>query len=256
MKIQQVAAQLYTVRDHTKTLPDLVTTLRKLRKTGYRAAQVSAVGPIPDADIAKACRDEGVTICATHEPGDVILNAPEKIVERLNALGCRHTAYPSPAGVPLDTLDDVMRLATRLNAAGRTLHENGKTLSYHNHNMEFRRYSGRLMLDVLFARTDPRYLQAEPDTYWVQYGGGDPVELCRRLKGRLPLLHIKDYVTRANNRPDFAEVGYGNLDWRRIVQAADASGCEWYIVEQDTTPGDPFDSLRMSYDYIRQHLCS
>lgn len=256
MKLQQVAAQLYTVRDHTQNLPDFVATLKKLRAIGYRAVQVSAVGPIPDEAIARACRDEGMAVCATHEPGDVILNAPLKVVERLETLDCRHTAYPMPGGVPLNSLDDVLGLATRLNAAGRVLHENGKTLSYHNHNMEFRRYGGRLMLDVLFERTDPRYLQAEPDTYWIQYGGDDPVHWCRRLKGRLPLLHMKDYATGADNKPDFAEVGYGNLHWRRIVDAADASGCEWFIVEQDTCPGDPFDSLRKSYEFIRRNLCA
>ncbi len=39
------------------------------------------------------------------------------------------------------------------------------------------------------------------------------------------------------------------------MAAADAAGCEWFIVEQDTCPGDPFDSLRMSFEFIRDNLC-
>jgi hypothetical protein len=31
-------------------------------------------------------------------------------------------------------------------------------------------------------------------------------------------------------------------------------GCAWFIVEQDTCPGDPFDSLRQSFDYIKANL--
>jgi len=255
MKIQQVAAQLYTVRDHTKDLAGLVETLRKVRAIGYEAVQLSAIGPIPDEEITKACRDEGLVICATHESGEMILDEPRKVVERLDVYGCRHTAYPYPGGVSLDTLDDVKALASRLNEAGRVLHEGGKVLSYHNHNIEFRRIDGRLMLDVLYEETDPRCLQGEPDTYWVQYGGGDPVAWCGKLAGRLPLLHMKDYQTRPDNKPDFAEIGNGNLDWPRIVAAADAAGCEWFIVEQDTCPGDPFDSLRMSFEFIRDNLC-
>jgi sugar phosphate isomerase/epimerase len=256
MTIHQVAAQLYTVRDYTKTLPEFVVTLQKLRAIGYEAVQISAIGPIPDEEVARAARDAGLTICATHEASQTILDEPHKVVERLEAYSCRYTAYPYPGGVPLETLDDVRSFAARLDAAGQVLAEAGKVLTYHNHNIEFRRFDGRLMLEVLYDETDPRHLQGEPDTYWVQYGGGDPVDWCRRLAGRLPLLHLKDYITRPDNKPDFAEIGYGNLDWKRIIAAADEAGCEWFIVEQDTCPGDPFDSLKMSFDYIRDNLCA
>jgi sugar phosphate isomerase/epimerase len=252
--IHQVAAQLYTVRDHTKTLPDFVATLRKLRDIGYEAVQLSAIGPFSETDIVKALNDEGVTACATHEPGAMILDEPRKVVDRLEALGCRYTAFPHPGDVPVNTPAEVRALAARLDAAGKVLFDAGKILCYHNHNIEFRRLDGRLMLDVLYDDTDPRHLQGELDTYWVQYGGGDPVEWCQRLEGRLPLLHLKDYITRADNKPDYAEIGEGNLDWPRIIAAAEESGCEWYIVEQDTCPGDPFDSLATSFDYIQQNL--
>ena len=50
------------------------------------------------------------------------------------------------------------------------------------------------------------------------------------------------------------EIGYGNLDFKAIVAAAEASGCEWFIVEQDSCPGDPFDSAKLSFDYIKANL--
>jgi sugar phosphate isomerase/epimerase len=122
--------------------------------------------------------------------------------------------------------------------------------------MEFRKVDGRLVLDVLYSETDPNNLQGEIDTYWVQYGGGNPVEWCAKLSGRLPLLHLKDYRISAEHTPEFAEIGYGNLNWTEIVKTAEASGCEWFIIEQDTCPGDPFDSLKMSFDFTAEHLCS
>ena len=57
------------------------------------------------------------------------------------------------------------------------------------------------------------------------------------------------------NQPVMCEIGSGNLDFRRIVAAAETSGCEWFIVEQDTCPGDPVDSLAKSYDYIVNNIC-
>ncbi len=78
----------------------------------------------------------------------------------------------------------------------------------------------------------------------------------RLAKGRLPLLHMKDYMVNDENAPQFAEIGVGNLPWPQIIAAAEESGCEWFIVEQDTCPGDPFDSLQISFDYIRANLVS
>ena len=50
------------------------------------------------------------------------------------------------------------------------------------------------------------------------------------------------------------EIGSGNLDWPRLIPAAEKSGCQWFIVEQDTCPGDPFDSLKSSFDHLTRHL--
>lgn len=254
MKISQVAAQLYTVRDFCKTAADLAETLKKIRAIGYPAVQISGVGPIPEKDIVRMLNAEGLVCCATHEGN--ILTEPEKVVERLRQLGCRYTAYPYPGGVKLETLDDVKALAKRLNASGRILADAGQVLTYHNHNIEFRKFGGRVMLDILFEETDAACLQGEIDTFWVQYGGGSPEDWCRKLAGRLPLLHLKDYGVTADNKHVFAEIGNGNLNWKAIIKAAEKSGCEWFIVEQDTCPGNPFDSLRMSFDYIKDHLCT
>ena len=136
------------------------------------------------------------------------------------------------------------------------MHGMGVTLCYHNHQIEFRRLGAGLVLEELFSRTDDRYVQAELDTHWVQVGGGNPSDWCRRMSGRLPLLHLKDYAIDAGNKVVFAEVGHGNLDWPRIVAAADAAGCKWFIVEQDTCPGDPFDPLAKSFRYIRDRLAT
>ncbi len=255
MKVQQLAAQLYTVREHLKTPADIAASLKRVRQIGYQAVQLSGLGPIEDDDLVRLLKETGLVCAATHEDAATILDRPEVVAERLERLGCRYTAYPYPGGVKLDTLDEVRTFAGRLNASGRVLYDAGKVLAYHNHNIEFRRVDGRLILEVLFGETDPRYLQGEIDTYWVQYGGGDPVDWCRRLKGRLPLLHLKDYITTQDRQPTFAEVGYGNLNWDSIIAEAENAGCRCFVVEQDTCAGDPFESLKMSFEYLRENFC-
>lgn len=256
MKINQVAAQLFTVREQCKTPADIASSLAKVRAIGYEAVQLSGLCPMPEEEIVRLCQTEGLTICATHEDSEQILNQPQTVVERLKKLGCKHTAYPYPAGVKFDTLAEVKAFAARLNAAGKVLHDAGCVLSYHNHQIEFRQVQGMTVLERLFLCTDPQYLQGEPDTYWIQVGGGDPVAWCKKLKGRLPLLHMKDMAINAENKSVFAEIGHGNLNWKKIIARAEKSGCEWFIVEQDSCPGDPFESLRQSFEYIRNQLCS
>jgi len=256
MKITQVAAQLYTLREFLKTPADIAASLKKVRAIGYTAVQASGLGPIADEELVRLLAGEGLTLCATHEAPDQILNTPDQVVAKLKRLGCKYTAYPWPAGIQFDTLAQIKDFAAKLNAAGKVLHAAGQVLTYHNHHIEFRRIRNKPALEWIYKYTDPQYLQAEPDTYWVQNGGGDPVAWCKKLKGRLPLLHMKDYAVNATNQTVFAEVGNGNLNWNKIVAAAENSGCQWFIVEQDTCPGDPFDSLRQSFEYISAKLCS
>jgi sugar phosphate isomerase/epimerase len=164
------------------------------------------------------------------------------------------TAYPYPHGIDFSDRSAIMSFVRRLDAAGATLRAAGITLGYHNHDIEFLPFEGTTVLDYLFAHTDPRHLVAEPDTYWVQYGGGDCVELCRQLAGRLPFIHLKDYMMTVERKPNWCEIGRGTLPFRRIIAQAERSGCEWFIVEQDTCPGDPFESLRQCLDYIKHNL--
>jgi sugar phosphate isomerase/epimerase len=254
MRPDQIALQLYTLRAHCRTAAEFAATVRRVRAIGYPAVQLSGLGPIPEDEIVRILAGEGLAACATHEPGEQILREPQRVVERLQKLGVRDTAYPWPGSLDLSRVEVVDELAAGLDAAGAVLRAAGCRLSYHNHAHELRRLGEGTVLDRLLARTRPENLAAELDTYWVQYGGGDPVAWCERLAGRLPLLHLKDYGLDEKNTPTYASVGDGGLDFRRIIAAADRAGCEWFIVEQDTTPGDPFDAVRRSYEFLRHQI--
>jgi sugar phosphate isomerase/epimerase len=257
VKPNQIAAQLYTVRDFCTSSPDLAQTATKLRAIGYEAAQASGISAdISPSEIRTILSDAGMAICATHENSDLIRSNPLAVVERLQAMGVTHTAYPYPSGVDFSDVAAVKAMVSDLDVAGAVLREHGCTLSYHNHAIEFLRIGGETLMDYIARATSPENLKFELDTYWVQFGGANPVEWCKKAAGRLPILHCKDYGFGSNNQPFFAEIGYGNLDFPAIIAAADAAGCEWFVVEQDTCPGDPFVSLEKSYKTMRDCLCS
>ena len=139
MKKERIAAQLYTVRDACATARGLAGSLRKVRDIGYRAVQLSGIGPIDTRDVARMLGDAGLVCCATHESSDDILSRPEAVVEKLSILGCAATAYPYPRGQDMGSVGGVRRLCRALNKAGKALRAAGITLAYHNHAIEMHR---------------------------------------------------------------------------------------------------------------------
>ena len=70
------------------------------------------------------------------------------------------------------------------------------------------------------------------------------------MKGRVPLVHFKDMVVH-EGKPIMAPVGAGNLNCPDILSACKDAGVEWYLVEQDTCLGDPFDALKESLENMK-----
>jgi len=254
MKIDQVAIQLYTLRDFCKTPADIASTIKRVREIGYQSVQLSGLGPHTEEEIVAICKGEGVTICATHEPSQLIVDNVQAVIDRLGKLGCKYTAYPYPAYVDLTKPEVVVDLAHKLDKAGAQMRAAGQVLGYHNHAIEFFKPADKTVFDIILEESSPENLVAELDTYWCHFGGCDVVDWCHKLKGRLPFIHLKDYLFSAENKPAFGEIGYGNLNFQAIITAAEDSGCQWFIVEQDECPGDPFDSIKKSFDYIAANL--
>ena len=252
MPNHQLAAQLFTVRDFTKTSKGLAESMRKVREIGYRAVQVSQIGDIPDSEVKRIADDNGLTICATHIGYDQLLNDLDAVTAQHKLWGCRHVAI---GGMPPEfrgTEDGFRRFAAIGSRIGEKLAAVDLTFSYHNHSFEFFKFGGRTGMDILFSESDPRYLLAELDTYWIQHGGGDPTAWIERMAGRMPIVHLKDMALQwlqDNPHPVqiFAEIGEGNLNWDAILPACAAAGAEWYAVEQDICQRDPFESLAIRW---------
>lgn len=245
-----LAAQLYTIRDFTKTAADFSESMKRLRDIGYSAVQISAIGPIADEEVKQIVDDNGLTICNTHIGYDLLWNDADRVITQHRLWDCRHVAIGSlPKPYREEGEAGYIRFAKEASEVGKKLHEAGLTFSYHNHSFEFVRFGERTALDIIYEESDPNYLQAEIDTYWIQHGGGDPMAWIRRMKNRMPVIHLKDMVM-VDGQQTMAEVGEGNLNWPAILEACEYAGVEWYAVEQDICQRDPFESLKISYDNL------
>ncbi len=276
-----LAAQLFTIRDFTKTRADFAQSMRKIREIGYRVAQVSAIGDISDSDVKRICDDNGLAICNTHVSVDQLQNDIEGVIAQHELWDCRHVAIGSMPQEYRGSEAGFRSFAAIANGIGEKLAEAGLSFSYHNHSFEFIKFGDRSALEIFFDETDPRYVRAELDTYWIQHGGADPIAWIDRMAGRMPVIHLKDMVMLPAPHPPapsptgregerkvppsswgrdlgwgppqqaMAEVGAGNMNFSGILEACKRAGVEFYAVEQDICQRDPFESLAISYRNLR-----
>lgn len=252
--MSSIALQLYTLRDFLKTPVDIASTLTRVRKIGYEAVQVSGLGPIDPAELARILQGEGLKCVVTHMGLDRFKNDFDRVVEEHRMWGCSLTAI---GGFFKDnpTLADWETFAAEFGPLAEKYAAAGLRLGYHNHSHEWIRPSGssHTAMEILLQRL-PQTAWFEIDTYWVQHAGGDPAAWIDAVAGRIPVVHLKDMAVRrreGKTEPFMAEVGEGNLNWQRIFESCLRAGVQWYAVEQDVCPRDPFESVTISLRNLR-----
>jgi sugar phosphate isomerase/epimerase len=249
-----LAAQLYTVRQFTQTDDELAESMAKIRVIGYQAVQISAIGPISPSVVKKIMDANGLVICITHISYEQLWHHLDEVIDLHRLWNCQNVAIGSMPQEYRTGENGFRRFATEASQVGERLAQAGLTFSYHNHSFEFVRYGNRTGLDILYEESDPRFLQAELDTYWIQHGGGDPSAWIRRMKNRMPVIHLKDMAVTLENGtalPEMAEIGEGNLNWPGILAACQEANVAWYAIEQDICKRDPFESLEISYNNLK-----
>lgn len=255
-------------------------TLRKVSAIGYNAVEISQI-PMTAENVAELERSQtelGMDIAAlsvamevpTGFPGDSLVDHFDKIVadaKQLDTKLLRIGMLPFPA---MKSLDAVVEFAKKTNEYAERLKEHGLSLYYHNHHIEFAKFDGKYMLDII-AENSPA-MGMEIDVHWVQRGGLDPVRILEKYSGRTAMVHLKDYrigelpeasfgmletgdfkgfMQEFRNVVQFAEVGEGNLDFASIIPAAQAAGAEYLLVEQDELYGRTvWEALQTSYDNL------
>jgi sugar phosphate isomerase/epimerase len=254
---ERISIQLFTVRDQLAA--DFAGTLSALSEIGYRRVEHAGfVGRT--ASQFKAALD-AVGIRATS--GHVLIPQPfnqgawNASLQDALTLESRFIVHPF-FGINFGTGEVVRDSATwaafarDLNRAGQMARREGLRLGYHNHNWEFFRLTddpSRTAFDVLIDEFDPRYVHFELDLFWAWRGAHDPVDILRRLDGRVRQYHVKDL----NQAGSFADPGQGLIDFVRIFQA---QRVDEYIVERDdagTPPRTPPQSLTtasVGYEYL------
>jgi sugar phosphate isomerase/epimerase len=262
---QPLGAQLYTVRSILMQEPDRI--FKTLAEIGYTEVEGNRADLV---QLAPKIRQYGLKPISCHIETPLITRRWElypdlkkltldEAIDSAKQVGVEYftLAYISP-GARGDGDDFYRRTADMMNLAGEKCKKLDIRFAYHNHAYEFGGRQGMRPIDIFMRRLDFSLVSLELDVFWLSVANLDPVEALKQWKGRVALLHLKD---KAKDTPhqfnemlsDFAfkEVGSGAIDFPAILKAAPKAGVKHYIVEQDHTPGDPLESLRKSFNYLK-----
>ncbi len=261
--------QLHTVSSLLKREPDRV--LQAIAAMGFtevegdsRPHMVSLIPKIKQAGLTpQSWYVETPLITADWElyPDLTRISLPEAI-DSLREAGVDYfTMDYIPPGARGDGDDFYRRTADRMNVAAVMCHKAGLKFAYRNHAFEFAGRPGSRPIDIFKERLDPKLVGLELDVFWAAVAGVDPVELLKSWKGRVPMLHLQDKAkgngpaaaqfSESIGQGAFTEAGTGVLNFPAILKAAPAAGVKYYFIERGEISGDPLESLRRSFEYLK-----
>ncbi len=248
----QIGAQMSTLHHQMQTADQIKIAFERVAAMGYQTVQVSGLRIANTIDLPRVLQQCGLQCVATHVPMEMLCD-PCKCIEYHQALNCQYTAIGcyAPQDDPYSH-QSWLAFAQKLSAIADRLSEDGIDVGYHNHSHEWVRCdNGQIAMDLLVSHTSPN-VWFEIDTYWVQQAGANPCDWLKKVAGRAPVLHYKDMSVDHERQQHMCEIGCGNLDWDQIINITKNIGTQYVLVERDFGKLDPFDSLQISLENLRQ----
>jgi sugar phosphate isomerase/epimerase len=259
LKTFGIGLQLYTIRNAMGK--DAQGSLKKVSDIGYKYVELADYrerkfyGYLP-GEFKKIVNDLGMEILSSHagvNPNGITTEEAKKMAEDHANLGAKYCMQPYIVDADRKSAAGYQKMVAEWNKVAKIMKENGVQFGYHNHNFEFDTVEGKVpYFDIFLKEMDKSLMTLELDLFWTTKAGQDPVRLFKKYPHWFQLFHMKDMYTKeapffktASN--DFAPVGAGVIDFKRILAARKKAGMKYMIVEQDNAEkGDAFEAIKTS----------
>lgn len=233
----RTAVQLYSLRDIDAPLPEVLDLVGETSVDGVEfATRIRDEGTDLEAVIDALERND-LEVAAAHVGLEALEDDYEAVTELYDRLGCETLVVPWLEPEQFESEERVSDAAERLAAVAERLEADGFDLQYHNHDQEFVSYGSKMGLDVLLTRAEN--VGFEIDLGWARAGGADPVTVVDRYADRITHAHFADAD---GETMTCVELGEGDLDLERTLEAVRRADVEWYIYEHDN-PENPRESM-------------
>lgn len=247
MSALPIGLQLYSIRQNTAT--DLAGSLAAVAEMGYAGVEFAGFFDWSAPDLRRALDDLGLVCCGAHIGIQTLLpDVFEETVEFQRTLGNQFLIVPGLPAEYTGSVANYRRTAALFNDLAARLAPHGMYVGYHCHAGDFAPVEGEIPWEILAESTDDRVV-LQMDTGNCLAGGGDPVAYLRKYPGRALTVHLKaDYA-----HQEEALIGEGDQDYAAIFAACrEVAGAQWYIVEQESYPVTPLESVRSCLSNLRK----
>ena len=286
----KVYAQIYSM---IRTFPEgLIDALKYFSQVGYDGVELVGTNTegMPITDFRQLLSDLNLKVAAVHSIGN------KEDMDFANALGvsyistdCHPKEHTREETLAIAEALNEQGRDTLAQGLHLVLHNHADEFSW------IKGEEGKTRVyDLLIAHTDPALIGFELDAGWAALAGADLVNLISYNPGRFPLIHVKECNRLAatpedlehfpkrifhaglqkdpvTNVPILTEemkadlyetrnwntgLGTGIINWRAIVDAADAQGCLAYISEREYyhfpgSDGTAACCVKLDYDFLR-----
>ncbi len=242
-----IGAQLYSVRS-LLTDEKIDSTFAALSDMGYKCVQFSGA-PIHEEVLARVSGKYSLPVVLTHSDRDKIFGDPGFVMAQHAVFNCRNIGNGWIPREWHETEEALKKTCDMINAAAKKYEEKGYKLFYHHHHFEFEKLGDKTKLDIIMESCPS--LNLTLDVHWAMRGGVNPLDFISRYAGRLECVHLKDFAVE-KEKPVFAPVGEGNLNWDEILPALEKAGAKYALVEQDDADSkpDPLGELAKSARFL------
>jgi len=236
--LERLAFQLYSSRN----FPPLEAQLSVLAGLGYEAVEFGA-GSGSAADMKELLDRHGLKSPSGHFDLELLRSDPASVVARAHLFGMDVVAiaYLPPEARPKDS-EGWLALGRELQDFAELLGKHDLKLAWHTHDFEFEKLpDGSYPLDRMFEAAPSLFWQ--PDIGWLTRAGQDPYSWLERYLDRVRTVHLKDVAAEPDNgEGGWADIGYGTVDWTRLLPLLAGAEIGALIVEHD----DPSDFVRFA----------
>jgi|TARA_B110000211_G_scaffold10857_2_gene11419 sugar phosphate isomerase/epimerase len=231
--------QLYSSRN----FPPLENTLQMLSNAGY--AEVEGYDELfthsTDLGAFRAMLDNvNLRMTTAHFNLHSVRTNPKRVIEiakSLDILGI-YVPYLEAEARPENALGWI-EFGKSLSEAGKPIVDAGLTFGWHNHEYEFVDIGATdRPMDLILAADDS--LSLEFDLAWAVVAGVDPMHWISLYGDRITATHIKDIAKKPAcvDNTEWADIGYGTLDWPQFYLSLKRAGTRFFIMEHDNPIDD------------------
>lgn len=274
MKNYKIGLQLYSVRNELAA--DFEGTLKKVKEIGYDYVEFAGVYGGKTGEELRAILDgNGLKCISVHQGIDIYKEQGSKFVDFLKTIGAQYAVIPWWSRDNIYGTENWPETEKQFRWLGKLLADGGLKFLYHNHDFEFLPViDGKTAYDHMFEILDG-VIYPEPDTCWINYAGYNPAEYLRKYKGKIDIVHLKDFrcknlkagpmyalidkdgkdigsSNKEENEFKYVPLGMGRQDFGEILKACEDINADCLIVEQDeSVDRPPLEAAEISRKFLK-----